>query len=86
MAKLPYHTVGDLAPPSGLQSKRSVRKRWLHLRQAVARRIRYKITRGGVLFSVAILVVAVGAIVSANNLLFLIVATMHWPRCWYPGW
>jgi uncharacterized protein (DUF58 family) len=53
-----------------------VRKRWLHFRQAVARRIRYKITRGGVLFSVAILVVAVGAIVSANNLLFLIVAMM----------
>jgi len=42
----------------------------------VARRIRYKITRGGVLFSLAILAVGVGAIVSANNLLFLIVAMM----------
>jgi len=51
-------------------------ERWLQLRQAVARRIRYKITRVGVLFSVGILVVALGAIVSANNLLFLIVAAM----------
>lgn len=42
----------------------------------MARRIRYKITRGGVLFSVAILVVGVCAIISANNLLFLIVAMM----------
>jgi uncharacterized protein (DUF58 family) len=53
-----------------------VRKRWLQFRLALKRRIRYKITRGGVLFSVAILVVGVGAIVSANNLLFLIVAMM----------
>ncbi|HEY2019200.1 MAG TPA: DUF58 domain-containing protein [Bryobacteraceae bacterium] len=42
----------------------------------MARRMRYKITRGGMLFTFAILVVGVGAIVSANNLLFLIVATM----------
>ena len=42
----------------------------------MVRRIRYKITRGGLLFTLAILVVGVGAIVSANNLLFLIVATM----------
>src|SRR4051794_3628414 len=49
---------------------------WQHLRGAVARRIRYKVTRGGVLFTFAILVVGLGAIVSANNLLFLIVATM----------
>ena len=49
---------------------------WQQLRSAVARRIRYKVTRGGVLFTFAILVVGLGAIVSANNLLFLIVATM----------
>src|SRR3954471_941274 len=49
---------------------------WQHLRGAVARRIRYKVTRGGVLFTFAILVVGLGAVVSANNLLFLIVATM----------
>ena len=49
---------------------------WHQLRSAIARRIRYRITRGGLLFTLAILVVGFGAIVSANNLLFLIVATM----------
>src|SRR6476660_7771962 len=49
---------------------------WRQLRGLLARRIRYKITRGGLLFTFAILVVGLGAIVSANNLLFLIVATM----------
>ena len=53
-----------------------MRIRLQQLRTALARRIRYKVTRGGVLFVFAILVVGVGAIVSANNLLFLIVATM----------
>ena len=38
--------------------------------------MRYKITRGGLLFSFAIVVVGVGAVISANNLLFLIVAAM----------
>lgn len=51
-------------------------KYWIQLRSALTRRMRYKITRGGVLFTFAILVVGSGAIVSANNLLFLIVATM----------
>ena len=49
---------------------------WERIRGAVARRIRYKITRGGILFTCAILMVGLGAIVSANNLLFLIVAAM----------
>jgi uncharacterized protein (DUF58 family) len=40
------------------------------------RRIRYRITRGGLLFTFGLLLVGVGASVSANNLLFLIVATM----------
>jgi uncharacterized protein (DUF58 family) len=53
-----------------------VRTFWQHFRAFLARRIRYKITRGGVLFTGAILLVAFGAIVSANNLLFLIVAAM----------
>lgn len=53
-----------------------MRIRLQQLRNAIARRIRYKVTRGGVLFVFAILVVGLGAIVSANNLLFLIVATM----------
>ena len=53
-----------------------MRKYWDHLRGSLARRVQYKITRGGLLFSLAILVVGFGAVVSANNLLFLIVATM----------
>ncbi len=53
-----------------------MRNRWEQIRQALARRIRYRITRGGILFTVAILMVGLTAIVSANNLLFLILATM----------
>ena len=49
---------------------------WQQIRKALARRIRYRITRGGVLFSGAILVVLFSAFVSGNNLLFLIAATM----------
>jgi len=52
------------------------RRSWEWLRGAVARRIRYKITRGGLLFAAAILAVGWGAIISANNLLFLIAAAM----------
>ena len=54
----------------------TVRTSWRHFRAFLALRIRYKITRGGVLFTFAILLVAIGAAVSANNLLFLIVAAM----------
>lgn len=46
------------------------------MRAALARRIRYQITRGGALFTFAVVVVAAAAIISANNLLFLILATM----------
>ncbi len=46
------------------------------LRSAVRRRIRYQITRGGLLFSLAVALVAAAAILSGNNLLFLILATM----------
>jgi hypothetical protein len=53
-----------------------VRNPWQQFRAFLARRIRYKITRGGVLFTFAILLVAFGAVISANNLLFLIVAAM----------
>jgi uncharacterized protein (DUF58 family) len=38
--------------------------------------MRYKVTRGGLLFSLAIAMVGFGAVASANNLLFLIVAAM----------
>lgn len=40
------------------------------------RRVRYKVTRGGVLFTVAVVLVGLAAVASANNLLFLILATM----------
>ena len=46
------------------------------LRDLLLRRIRYRITRGGVLFTFGILLVGAAAAVSTNNLLFLIVATM----------
>jgi uncharacterized protein (DUF58 family) len=49
---------------------------WQEFRSLVFRRIRYKITRGGLLFSFGILLVGVGAILSANNLMFLIAAAM----------
>ena len=60
--------------PGGLSY--TVRKLWDQGRAYLARRIRYKVTRGGVLFTFAIVLVVFGAIVSANNLLFLIVAAM----------
>src|SRR5579871_105731 len=53
-----------------------MRNYWEQLQGLLARRIRYKVTRGGLLFTLAILVVGLAAVVSANNLLFLIVATM----------
>ena len=40
------------------------------------RRIRYRITRGGLLFTLAVLMVATAAVLSANNLMYLILATM----------
>ena len=49
---------------------------WDHFRRFLDRRIRYRITRAGMLFISAILVAGLGAVVSANNLLFLITAVM----------
>ena len=49
---------------------------WGHIRDALRRRIRYKITRGGALFILAVVLVGLAAIASANNLLFLILAAM----------
>lgn len=46
------------------------------LRAALQRRLRYRITRGGLLFALAVILVAVAAGVSANNLLFLLLAAM----------
>jgi uncharacterized protein (DUF58 family) len=53
-----------------------VRDYWRQLRHALTHRIRYRITGGGVLFILAIVMVGMGAVVSANNLLFLILAAM----------
>ncbi len=39
-------------------------------------RIRYRVKRGGILFAIALVLVGTAALVSANNLLFLIVASM----------
>ena len=53
-----------------------MRARLFHIRRLLLQRIRYKVTRGGALFTVAIVIVGLAAVASANNLLFLILATM----------
>jgi uncharacterized protein (DUF58 family) len=53
-----------------------VRKRWEQIRTAVVRRFRYKVTPGGLLFMLAIVLVGFAALISTNNLLFLIEAVM----------
>ena len=53
-----------------------MRKLWQHLREWLGARVRYKITRGGALFVLAILLVSMAAISSGNNLLFMIMAAM----------
>jgi uncharacterized protein (DUF58 family) len=46
------------------------------IRAWVLGRVRYRITRGGVLFTFALLLTGAGAFVSANNLLFLVFSSM----------
>jgi len=53
-----------------------MRNRLRRLRAAVRRRVRYRITRGGLLFTLAVLLVAAAAGMSTNNLMYLILATM----------
>ncbi len=53
-----------------------MRQLWHSFRHAVERRIRYRVTRGGLWFLIALVVTALGAFVSANNLLFLVLAAM----------
>jgi uncharacterized protein (DUF58 family) len=53
-----------------------MRARLKRFRGELIRRVRYRITKGGVLFTLAVIFVGVAAVVSANNLLFLILATM----------
>ena len=50
--------------------------RWERLKRGLRSRIEYHITLGGFLFTLAMLLVGLGAVVSANNLLFLILAAM----------
>ncbi len=49
---------------------------WTRFKAALRRRIKYRITTGGVLFSMALALVGIAAAISANNLLFLILAAM----------
>ncbi len=53
-----------------------MRTRMQKWRGGLLRHRKYKVTRGGVLFTVAVVAVAASAAISANNLLFLILATM----------
>jgi len=46
---------------------------WL---QTLQRGVKYRVTRGGFLFTLAVALVGAAAVASANNLLFLVVATM----------
>jgi len=53
-----------------------MRHRWNSFRHPLERRIRYRVSRRGLWFLVALAVTALGAVVSANNLLFLVLAAM----------
>src|ERR1051325_5360803 len=53
-----------------------MRARLRRIRGELIRRVRYRITKGGALFTLAVLLVGMAAVVSANNLLFLILAAM----------
>ena len=48
-------------------------KNWL---QSLQRGVKYRVTRGGFLFILAVTLIGTAAVASANNLLFLVVATM----------
>src|SRR5579859_5319999 len=48
-------------------------KNWF---RALQRGVKYRVTRGGFLFMLAVTLIAAAAIASANNLLFLVLATM----------
>jgi len=46
------------------------------IRAWILGRVRYRVTRGGILFTVAVLLTGAGAFISANNLLFLVFSSM----------
>jgi Protein of unknown function DUF58 len=66
----------DMREVTGVTIVSAVRTHWLQIRAFVSRRIRYRVTRAGLLYTCAISIVALAALVSANNLLFLILAAM----------
>ncbi|HUA61942.1 MAG TPA: DUF58 domain-containing protein [Verrucomicrobiae bacterium] len=49
---------------------------WIRLRESVFRRIRYRVTKIGAAFTLALMLVGTAAMFTGNNLLFLIGATM----------
>jgi uncharacterized protein (DUF58 family) len=53
-----------------------MRKLWRRIRALLSGRVRYRITRAGLLFTFAVSFVALAAVISANNLIFLILAAM----------
>lgn len=50
--------------------------RLARIRANIRRRVSYRVTRGGVLFALAVMLTGVGAFLSGNNLLFLVFAAM----------
>src|SRR5580693_7086017 len=44
--------------------------------ESILGRVRYRVTRGGLLFALALILTGAGAFVSANNLLFLVFSAM----------
>ncbi len=66
------HRGEPLEPDRQMMFARTITR----LQQLIASRIRYKITRGGMLFTAAIVIVGAAAVFTGDNPLFLIVAAM----------
>lgn len=58
------------------QPRGPIAERWAQWKSALEGRVRQRVTFSGVMFTVAIVLVAFAAFVSANNLLFLLLAAM----------
>src|SRR5918996_2428517 len=59
-----------------MRKHRVMRFRLLRFHAALVEKFGHKVTRGGVLFTLAVVLVAAAALISANNLLFLVLAAM----------
>src|SRR5208283_4527099 len=53
-----------------------MRQRWHSFLHVLERRVRYRVTRGGIAFLIALALIALSAFATANNLLFLVLAAM----------